>query len=168
MFETDLWPVLGLASFAVINAVMNISGGLAKLMGQDSTKRNWGLVQYPVSIILLILMKRLGFGDIAAFGCAVLGMGYGDGLASLAGRYISSGKITRNSKKTVAGSITMAVVTFIIVFAVKTAYSQDPAALCLACAAVCSVCATLVEAFTPFGLDNISVPLTIYVIAGLL
>ena len=30
------------------------------------------------------------------------------------------------------------------------------------------VCASFVEAYTPFGLDNISVPLTIYLIAGLI
>ena len=119
VFEGDLWPIVGLASFAVINMVLNLSGALAKLMAQDSAKRNWGLVQYPISIILLIIVKKSGFGDIAAFGCAVLGMGYGDGLASLVGRHVKSPKLWKGSKKSVAGSVTMAVVTFIVVVAVK-------------------------------------------------
>ncbi|MBP5553161.1 MAG: hypothetical protein J6X41_07275 [Spirochaetales bacterium] len=168
VFEGDTWPIIGLASFALINAAMNISGGLAKLMAQDSTKRNWGLVQYPVAIILLILIKRAGFGDMAAFGCAVLGMGYGDGLASLVGRHVNSPKLWKDSKKTVAGSVTMAAVTFIVVLIIKTTYGNAEAGAALLSAAVCSVAATLVEALTPFGLDNISVPLTIYVVAGLL
>ena len=168
VFEDDIWPIVGLASFAVINAVLNVSGGLSKIMAQESTKRNWGLVQYPISIILLILIKRSGFGDMAAFGCAVLGMGYGDGLASLVGRHVRSPKLWKDSKKTVAGSVTMAVVTFAVVLIMKTAYGNAEIATALLSAAVCSVAATLVEAVTPFGLDNISVPLTIYLIAGLL
>ena len=168
VFESDVWPIVGLASFAVINMVLNLSGGLSKLMAQDSTKRNWGLVQYPVSIILLILIKKAGFGDIVAFGCAVLGMGYGDGLASLVGRHVRSPKLWKDSRKTVAGSVTMAVVTFAVVLLVKTGYGNADASTVLLSAAACSVAATLVEAVTPLGLDNISVPLTIYVIAGLL
>lgn len=168
VFEDDVWPIVGLASFAVINMVLNLSGALAKLMAQDSTKRNWGLVQYPISIILLILIKRAGFGDIAVFGCAVLGMGYGDGLASLVGRHMKSPKLWKDSKKTVAGSVTMAIVTFVVVLLVKTGYGQTEVSAALLAAAACAVAATLVEALTPFGLDNISVPLSIYVIAGLL
>ena len=168
VFEGDAWPIVGLASFAVINMVLNLSGGLAKLMAQDSTKRNWGLVQYPVSIILLILIKKAGFGDMSAFGCAVLGMGYGDGLASLVGRHMDSPRLWKDSKKTVAGSVTMAVVTFIVVLLVKTGYGNADISTALLSAAACAVAAALVEAITPFGLDNISVPLTIYLIAGLL
>ncbi len=168
IFENDLWPIAGLAAFAVINAVMNISGGLSKLMAQESKKRNWGLVQYPISIILLILIKKAGFGDTVAFGCAVLGMGYGDGLASLVGRHVKSRRIGKNSKKTVAGSLTMAAVTFVVVLLMKTCYGNLPVADALLSALACSASATLVEAFTPFGLDNITVPLIIYVIAGLL
>ena len=168
VFEGDLWPIVGLASFAVINAVLNISGLLAKLMAQESTKRNWGLVQYPISIILLILIRKAGFGDMAAFGCAVLGMGYGDGLASLAGRHVRSPKLWKDSKKTVAGSVTMATVSFIAVLIMKITYGNAGTEIAMLSAAVCSVAATLVEAVTPFGLDNISVPLTIYLIAGLL
>ena len=109
-----------------------------------------------------------GFGDIVAFGCAVFGMGYGDGLASLVGRHMKSPKLWKDSKKTVAGSVTMAIVTFKVVLLVKTGYGNAELSTVLLSAAVSAVAATLVEALTPFGLDNISVPLTIYVIAGLL
>ena len=166
VFEKDSWPVFGLVCFTLINATMNLSGVLSKLMAQESTKRNWGLVQYPISIILLIVIRRLGFGDMCALGCAVLGMGYGDGLASLVGRHVRSPKLWKDSRKTVAGSVTMAVVTFIVVLLVKHFYGNG--GNILLSAAVCSIGATLVEALTPFGLDNISVPLTIYVIAGLI
>ena len=169
VFETDIWPIAGLAAFAVLNAVMNVTGGLKSVMGQEDKKRNWGLVQYPVSIILLLVLKMLGVGDNAALGCAILGMGYGDGLASLVGRALKSRRLSEKNPKTIAGCLTMFFVTLQVIVLIKllignaqTFSSVVPVALLGAAAA------TAVEAFTPFGLDNISVPVVIYLIAGLL
>ena len=160
--------VIGLAGFAVINAVMNMSGGLHAMMGQESTKRNWGLVEYPISIIMLIMLRHFGVGDMVCVGCGVLGMGYGDGLASIVGMRIRSRCLPGQKKKTVAGSITMALVTFAVVLILNLAYRQGIAFSRVALVSVlAAVCATFVEAYTPLGLDNISVPLTIYLIAGL-
>ena len=168
VFESDLWPIIGLAGFAVINAVMNMSGGLHVLMGQESTKRNWGLVQYPISIIILIMLRHFGVGDMVCVGCGVLGMGYGDGLASIVGMKVKSGHMPGQKKKTIAGSVTMAVVTFVIVLTLNLAYRQGVAFARVALVSLlAAICATFVEAYTPLGLDNISVPLTIYLIAGL-
>ena len=169
VFESDLWPIVGLASFALINAYMNVSGLLGKLMGQDSTKRNWGLVQYPLSIIILIALKSMGIGDMVALGCAVLSMGYGDGLASLVGRSLKSRRLGSWTKKTIAGSLTMACITFIIVIILNisiggTSFSSN----LVLTAALVSVVATAVEAFTPFGLDNLSVPISIHLLLGFL
>ena len=48
-------------------------------------------------------------------------------------------------------------------------YRQEIAfARTLLISALAAICATFVEAYTPLGLDNISVPLTIYLIAGLM
>jgi len=168
VFESDLWPVAGLTAFALINAYMNISGLLGKLMGQESTGRNWGLVQYPVSIIMLIVLKNFGVGNMVAMGCAVLGMGYGDGLASIAGMTLKSRPITKTSKKSVAGFVTMALVTLAVFVLINLAYGPGvPVPRLLLFGLLTSIAAALTEAFTPFGLDNISVPLTIYLIAGL-
>lgn len=169
VFESDLWPIIGLAGFAVINAVMNMSGGLHVLMGQESTKRNWGLVQYPISIIILIMLRHFGIGDMVCVGCGVLGMGYGDGLASIVGMKVSSKNLPGKTRKTVAGSITMACVTFVVVFLLNIFYKQGVEMTRLVLVSLLAgVCASFVEAYTPFGLDNISVPLTIYLIAGLI
>lgn len=169
VFESDLWPIIGLAGFAVINAVMNMSGGLHVLMGQESTKRNWGLVQYPISIIILIMLRHFGIGDMVCVGCGVLGMGYGDGLASIVGMKIRSKNLPGKTKKTVAGSITMACITFVVVFLLNIFYKQGVEMTRLVLVSLLAgVSAAFVEAYTPFGLDNISVPLTIYLIAGLI
>ena len=168
VFETDIWPIAGLAVFTVMNAVMNISGGLKTVMGQEDKKRNWGLVQYPVSIIILIVLKMLGVGDDVALGCAVLGMGYGDGLASIVGRALKSRRISERNPKTIAGCLTMFAVTCIIVFVLRIAMGGAEALPSLLLALGTAAAATAVEAFTPFGLDNITVPVVIYLIVGLL
>lgn len=168
VFETDLWPVLGLAGFAVINAVMNVTGGLHAVMGQDSRKRNWGLVQYPVSIILLIAMRHYGVADMVCVGCGILGMGYGDGLASLVGMKVRSGRLPGRTKKSIAGTLTMALVTFSVVVILNLTYRTGvPVPRVVLTALLTGVCSAAVEAYTPFGLDNISVPLTICLLSGL-
>ena len=168
VFESDIWPIAGLAAFAVLNTVMNVSGGLQAVMGQEDKKRNWGLVQYPVSIIILIVLKILGVGDDVALGCAVLGMGYGDGLASIAGRALKSRRISERNPKTIAGCLTMFAVTFVIVVLLRTAMGGAEALPSVLVALGVAAFATVVEAFTPFGLDNITVPLVIYLIVGLI
>lgn len=168
VFESDIWPILGLGVFTVINLILNVSGSLAVLMGQSSKKRNWGLVEYPISVILLIVLKMLGVGDAVCVGCGLLCMGYGDGLAALVGRAIKSKKFGLGGKKSVAGSVTMALVTFVIFIALKLGYgSAASTGAVVLVALLAALLATLVEAYTPFGLDNISVPLTIYIVSVL-
>ncbi len=168
VFESDVWPIVGLAAFTVMNAAMNVSGSLKVIMGQESKKRNWGLVQYPISIILLIVLKMLDVGDMVAMGCAILGMGYGDGLACLIGRAVKSRKLTKGGKKTIAGSLTMFIVVFAIVVLMKTLIGNVDFVDSLPIASLAALCATVVEAFTPFGLDNMTVPVAIYLIVGLI
>ena len=168
VFESDIWPIVGLAGFTVINYILNVSGGLHVVMGQDNRKRNWGLVQYPIAIIILILLKHFGVGDVVCVGCAVLGMGYGDGLASLVGMNVKSPRLPGKSRKTVAGSVTMVLVTFVIFVVLNLVYRQGIAtSKVILIGLLTAVCATLVEAYTPFGLDNLSVPLTIFLLSWL-
>ncbi len=168
VFESDLWPILGLAAFALINLLLNVTGGLSVMMGQGSKKRNWGLVEYPISVILLIVLKMLGFGDAVCVGCGLLCMGYGDGLAALVGRSVKSRKMGIDGRKSLAGFVTMVAVTFFIFVALKLVYVSGVSAMkVLGIGLLCAVIAALVEAYTPFGLDNISVPLTIYLVSVL-
>lgn len=168
VFESVWWPILGLAGFAVINAVLNLSGGFHVLMGQESTRRNWGLVQYPVSIILLIMLEALGLGSKVNVGCAILGMGYGDGLAALIGRRFGKRRLWGSKDKSVAGFVTMAVVTFCVVLAVKLSFGfSHPLYLVVLASLATATCAALIEAYTPFGLDNITVPIAIFFLSGL-
>ena len=152
------WPALaGLAAFAVINGILNVSGGLSLLMGQKSTKRNWGLVWFPISFFVMIVLCELGIGNRTALGCAMLGLGWGDGLAALiGGRY---GKHLIADKKTWLGFLTLFVVVAVICFL----FTDN-----ITISAFTALIAAILEVLTPFGLDNISVPLGIYASASIL
>ena len=96
-------------------------------------------------------------------------MGYGDGLASIVGMKLKSGNLPGKSRKTIAGFITMACITFAVVLLLNIIYKQGVEITRIVLVSLLAgVCASFVEAYTPFGLDNISVPLTIYLIAGLI
>lgn len=167
MFKTSIWAILGVSGFAIINMVLNLRGGFKVLIAQESKRRNWGLIHYPVSIVILLILGSLGLGDKVALGCAVLGMGYGDGLAALVGHKVGGRKLSYCDGKTVAGFVTMAVVTFIVTFSLKITLGNASLLTALVCSLACSLAAADAEAMTPYGLDNISVPLIIYFIASL-
>ena len=172
-FETFVWPASGLALFAVINFVLTANGSYSKIIGKESTKRSWGVVYYPLAVIVLLVLHELGVGTRLDVGCGLLGMGYGDGLAALIGAKYGKSKLSKNSKKTVLGSVTMLLVVAIILFAVKSgfggvseAWAMGTFGLVLFSLSV-GLTAAIFEAVTPFGLDNISVPIVIYLMAGL-
>lgn len=137
--------VMGLIAFAAINLFLEI---------RVFHTRRYGTVYYPMSLIALICLQDLNHASMAAVGCGILVMGYGDGLAAIVGNKVESRYLPLLRDKTVAGSLTM--------FAVS--------ALVILCVAKCSVLyalliglvATIFEAYIPFGLDNISVPVIVY------
>ena len=83
---------------------------------------------------------------------SILAMGYGDGLGAVLGQHIKSPKLYKN--KSIAGSLTMFLATFIIGIIIFPSLWY----LMILIAFI----ATLVELLTPKGLDNLSVPLIIF------
>ena len=151
LFETWYMPFAGLLAFAVINLFIELNTG---------SRRSMGTVQYPLVIAFIVLMVHLGYGTRESCAAALQGMGYGDGLAALVGLKFGGIKLPGSEKKTFAGSITL----FLAVLVVCIAITGRPLFLCIFTA----LAAALAEAYTPFGLDNITVPLVIYAMTGLI
>jgi len=151
IFETWYVPFSGLVVFACINLWIELNTG---------SRRSWGTVEYPLVIALLVLLVRFGIGSRIALVCALLGMGYGDGLAAIVGLYAGKVHMPGSTRKTVAGSLTV----FTAVFLVCCTMSGLGLGFCLLTAAL----TMLAEAYTPWNLDNISVPVLIFVLTGVL
>ena len=89
-------------------------------------------------------------------------MGYGDGLAALVGSKFKSKKfVLFGNEKTVLGSITMFIASFIAISILSMCFNQFSIIGVL----FISVIATLIEAISPYGLDNITVPILTSILA---
>ena len=150
-FTLWYYPVAGLLFFAVVNYFIEIKTG---------TRRSWGTVYFPLSIVMMIAMKELGFGTVSSVGCGLLGMGYADGLASLFGMKFGKTKMPFSKKKSVFGSLVVFIVSCIVVLIFTD--------ISIPCVLLIGFASMLAEAYTPMGLDNFSVPLVIYILSTVL
>ena len=145
-------------TFVVIN-YLSYKKDIIKVMERDDNeKEGLGTVYYAISLFVLTIfswgiMNKPGLGL-----CGVLVMGYGDGLAGIIGRAIKSpGFRIGDTKKTVAGSLTMLIVSFAIFGAFLFFLSGTP--FWYVKAAVLAILATIIEAVSIKGTDNLTVPI---------
>lgn len=130
-------------------------------------KGNLGTVYFPISLTILVLFTFLvGEGKPYAYigALAMLTLGYGDGLAALLGKRF--GKRSWIRGKTVLGSLVMLGATFVVTLSVFGLYQPNLAFPILFIIAIPFI-ATLIEMFTPRGLDNLTVPLGVAFISYL-
>lgn len=137
--------------FIFIN-IFAVSTDMIKDLGMKDKERNIGLILYPMAVFLVVLMETLGLIGKESAVAGVLMMGLGDGLAALIGmRY---GKhvffVYGKAKRSLEGCFTMAVVSSAITL-LFSGFTVLPAVLV-------GIAASLIEAFSPPSLDNISVP----------
>ena len=154
-FIDSTWVALiGPLSFIVINT-LNVN--LRLIPGiQREESNDFGTVYYAVSLSM-ITFAAYEFNMVTAASIALFVMGYGDGFAALIGKKVPSKKLRPN--KSIGGSLTMVLVSF----GVSYYWSQD-----IVISFVIAITAGVVELFSPKGLDNLTVPFIIFVLAGLL
>lgn len=146
-------------SFALVGPIFFIIGntafvylGMGKYLGMEDRKRNNGLIYFPISLLILTFFWARGSLSSAEIEFAVLAMGWGDGLAALVGsRWGRHPYQLFGMHKSLEGSAVMALVVLLLGFLLLSL----PWYLVIALALL----VTLAEAITPYGFDNISVPL---------
>lgn len=155
-FDQPLWAAIVPASFVVINA-LSYRYQIFQVMERAEGKGDLGTVYYAVSLLILSLLT-FGPGKNPLVGAAgILIMGYGDGLAAVVGKAFPR-KPYRifGAGKSLTGNLTMLVVSFAVLALLLVWQGIVPV---LPVALGLSLLATLVEAVTPLGLDNLTVPL---------
>lgn len=115
----------------------------------------FGTIYYAISMLIVsIISYSAGKPIIGATG--ILIMGYGDGFAAIIGKRIKSKKYKIvNTTKSIAGSLTMFIISSIISFTVLNIIGVNYLFLKTIIIATVS---TLLEAVSIKGLDNITVP----------
>ncbi|MFA5447427.1 MAG: hypothetical protein WC233_04055 [Sphaerochaeta sp.] len=158
-FNTLTYALIGPILFIILNSLFTfLDWGTA--LGLGDRKRNYGLIYFPIALVILVLLQYNGMiGPISAT-VGVLVMGWGDGLAALIGAKWGKREIRLNvSKKSYLGTATMFLVTLVIIGGAALLYSSLPAGKALLISLILAAVISVVEVVTPLGLDNLSVPL---------
>jgi phytol kinase len=150
----DVWfAIIPPITFIILN-YYSYKTNLIKSM-ERSGNGNLGTVYFPISLLILVVLTfGVTFNPlIGAIG--ILTLGYGDGLAAVIGSKWGKRKLIYG--KSVEGSLTMLLATFIVTFTLLAFNFSFPIALSVAL--VLAISATVIELYTPKGLDNLTVPL---------
>ena len=166
-FDNFAFALLGPILFTLTNTVAVFSG-LANTLGITDRRRNLGLIYFPITLLILV---TLGYGEVIplwASGIGIITMGYGDGLAALIGKRWGTKRIV--SRKSVLGTVVMFIVTILVITGFSFGYAL-PGLWSMrwwVAVIVIAAAASLLEAFTPGGMDNLTVPLGTALLAYLL
>lgn len=155
-FDSPQWAVVAPAAFVVLN-FLSYRFDLFSSMERHEGRGDLGTVYYAISLVILSLLTfREGSAPyVGAIG--ILIMGWGDGLAAVVGKRWGTRPLTIfGAKRSWQGSLTMFVVSFVVCFVILSIH--DPARAVVA-SLVVAAGATLAEAVTPLGFDNLTVPL---------
>ena len=142
-------------SFVILN-YLSYKKDLIKTM-ERSKKDGLGTVYYAIALVLMVIytfeiIKRPEVGL-----CAMSIMCFGDGFASIVGKNIKSYEYQiGDTKKSLAGSLTMFIISFILIsiFMVYAGIS-----MWVLKAILVSAILTIIEALSIKGTDNITVPI---------
>lgn len=165
-FDQVVYASIVPASFIVINYMSlkrNKKGGLlSELERKKTNSKSYGIIIYPVSMLLLIILSFEVFHDIRIGGIGLLALSYGDGFAALAGKRFNYVPFEIwGNKKTLSGSIAMLLATFISVTIYLRITQLQVTLLGVAIPAFwIAIVSTASELITPFGIDNLAIPIS--------
>lgn len=115
-----------------------------------------GTIYFPLSFAILI---PLLWSQPSLLAASLMPMTWGDSFAAILGGRFGSHKFAIfNHTRSVEGSLAMFVVSFVAIFAALTIFAF-PFRWCLILALPTAVVATIAEMFSPWGIDNLAVPL---------
>jgi len=160
VFFTNIWAALVVpVAFIFIN-IAALKMKFFTAMDDPSRPHNFGTVYFPISLSILTALCWGGVLPIAVGGAAMLVLGWSDGLAAVVGRATHVGEFqVWGRTKSLAGIGTMLLTSV----AVLLAFNVSPVVILWLAPLV-----TVVELFTPLGLDNLTVPATVALALGVI
>lgn len=155
-FNSNIYAAMVPALFVIINYI-SYKKQVFKAMERDGSKNDLGTVYFALSLLILALItfKNSEFSYIGALG--ILVMGYGDGFAAIVGIKYGKHKFkVLGNSKSLEGSLAMFIFSFTVSLFIL--YIFNPINIILF-SLILALISTILEAFSPYGLDNLTVPL---------
>lgn len=144
-------------TFVIINYI-SYKKDIIKVMEREENKKDGlGTVYYACSLLILVIIT-FGVLNKPILGLVpIFVMAFGDGLAAIFGKLIKSKKYkVYDTEKSIAGSLTMFIVSFIII-SIYLVYINSP--FWYLKGIIISLIITVLEAISIKGTDNITVPI---------
>ena len=165
IFDHWWWGIVPSASFVLLNYLFHRAGTFRAM---DAARSGLGTVYFALSVtVVLALFWSQGRPAVAV--AALMPMTWGDALASLLGRRWGSRVYSVGaSTRTLEGSMAMYAVSWLATLGAILVFELAPDALAARIAVVVAAAATLAEAVSPHGTDNLTVPGVSAVALGLL
>ncbi len=126
-------------------------------------KESFGTIYYPISVFIMALLTYIFPNLIGGYAIGLFSMALGDGLAPLIASRFKTIKLINN--KTISGSFTVFFVTIMVCLFFNIYLELDYNILTLF---IISVCASLIELIGIKGLDNLYLPLGIFLLVTLI
>ena len=161
-YFTNVWFAAFVPATFVIIHYISYKKDLIKVMERD-VQDGLGTVYYAISLLILVIVSFGVYKEPSLGLIPNLVMAYGDGLAGLLGRMIKSKRYKlSDTKKSVAGSITMFVISTLLIggyllYWHKEIFWSTPHWPLVA--VLIGFAITAIEAISEKGTDNITVPL---------
>jgi phytol kinase len=169
VFFDNMWSAALVPAIFVIVNYISYKTNLIDVMEREEGEENkdsLGTVYYAISLLILALITFGPMKNPLIGLCGILVMGYGDGLAAVIGKAVQSKEFNIfGNKKTLAGSITMFIVTCIILSGFLYYSKSNYWAIK---SVVIAGIMTVIEAISIKGTDNITVPLLTSLLAFLM
>ncbi len=156
LFERRAFAIIPPLAFVVINA-LSYWRGTFKAM-ETGEKGQLGTVYFPISFAALIWLLW-GRPDLLV--ASLMPMTWGDALAAVVGRRIGQRRYTvAGSTRSLEGSVVLFLISWIatLVPLLLLGPGSLGAVTAAGAAAVTALAAVLVEACSPWGIDNLTVP----------
>ena len=165
MFERRTFAIIPPAAFIALNALSYWQGTFKAM--ETGEKGQLGTIYFPISFVALIWLL---WGRPHLLVASLMPMTWGDALAAVVGRRFGQRRYTVvGSTRSVEGSVVMFLASLVATLAPLLLLAPEPLDLAAApaarvlsqragAAAVTALGATIIEAISPWGIDNLTVP----------
>lgn len=165
------WWFLAMAFFSrwefaivgpVVFIVLNYASYRKKIFTamEAASGGNLGTVFFPIALLAAVVASWAGPLPKWVAGMGILIMGWGDGLAALLGENLASRHFTIfGSTKSILGTVAMFAASLAVVSVFVLALGPGPTPQAWIAIGSTALVATAIELVTPWGVDNLTVPL---------